>query len=226
MVAAAGEDRVGGRQADERLRGAAVVDAQADVVAFGVAADLLALGGVRLDRDHVGAEPGALHRHRTRARAHVPDRPAGGRAEAGQHERADLRLGDHRVAVLERVLGQRPAVRGARVAGQPARRAGRVVRVEGDEDVGVGEDVSGIFGDAFLRRAEEFDGVDALARGEKLPRPARARCPGRSGWRPWGGRGRRRGPGGGSFRGRRRPGRRPSPGRPSRKRPRPRRRPG
>ena len=71
--------------------------------------------------------------------------------------------------MLERVLGQRPAVRGARVAGQPARLAGRVVRVEGDENVRVGEAVNGILGNAFQRRTDEFDGVNAFARGEKLP---------------------------------------------------------
>ena len=148
-----------------------LVDAQADVVAFGVAADLVALGGVRFDRDHPGAEPRALDRHRTRARAHVPDRPAGSRAEAGQHQRADLRLGDHRVAVLERVLGQRPAVRGARVAASQRGGPGCVLLVEADEDVGVGEaGFRGQDADLLLGGAEELDRVHALARGVQVSR--------------------------------------------------------
>ena len=152
---------------------------RADAVAFGVAADLLALGGVRFDRDHPGAEPRALHRHRTRARADVPDRPAGSRAEAGQHQCADLRLGDHRVAVLERVLGQRPAVRGARVAGQPARRgcvfcscscscSSRLMRMLGSAR----PVCAGRTADLLLGGAEELDRVDALARGVQVPRQA------------------------------------------------------
>jgi len=57
------------------------------------------------------------------------------------------------------------------VAGQPARRAGRVVRVEGDEDVGVGEaGFRGQDADLLFGGAEELDRVDALARGVQIPR--------------------------------------------------------
>ena len=120
VVAAADEHGVRGRQADQRVRGAAFVHAQADAVAGGVGADPVALGLVGLDRDDPGAEPGALDRDRARARAHVPDGAARRGTEPGQHERADFRLGDHRVAVAELVLGQGPAGRRAGVAGQPA----------------------------------------------------------------------------------------------------------
>ena len=228
-VAAAGEDRVGGRQVLERLRRAAVDDPQADVVPGGVVLDPRALGLVRVDRDHVGAEPRALHRHRTRAGPHVPDRAAGGRAEPGQHQRADLRLGDHRVAVLERVLGQRPAVRGALVARQPARRARRRLLAECDEDVGVGE-VAGWFGgqvgEVFLRGAETLGDVHRACPRPAGPGRGHGPFPARSGWRPWGARGRRRAPGPGRARGPRPPGRRPSPGPAGRTRARPTRRPG
>src|SRR5689334_7653220 len=72
------------------------------------------------------------------------------RSAAGQGECADLGFGDHRGAVGEGLLGERPAGRGALVAGRPAgftRLAVRRLPVrrlpvrrlgEADEDVGVG----------------------------------------------------------------------------------------
>jgi hypothetical protein len=161
VVAAAGEDRVGGGQVLERRGGAAVSYLDADPVRDGVALDPVALGLVGFDGDDAGAEAGAFDGDRTRAGPDVPYGLARPRTEAGQHERADFSLGDHRVAVGEGVLGQRPAGRGALVAGQPAGFARLRVRrllvrpllvrpllvrlllvrrllVEADEDVGVG----------------------------------------------------------------------------------------
>ena len=136
-----------------------------------VFADAVALGLVGFDGDDVGAEAGALHRDGPRARAHVPDGAAGSRAEPGQHQRADLRLGDHRVAVLELVLGQGPAVRGARVAGQPARACFRGSRIDRDEDIGLGECAvrcRAQVGDAFGGGAEAFRDVYLPSRGQQL----------------------------------------------------------
>ena len=61
---------------------------------------------------------------RCRSRCPRPDRRR--RAEPGQHERAYLGLGHHRIAVLEGVLGERPAVPEPAGRGTPSRaEAGR-----------------------------------------------------------------------------------------------------
>ena len=124
VVPAAGEYGVGGRQAGQDIRGAAGHDLQENPVRRGVAADATALVLVALDSDGPGAEPGALHRHRARPRADVPDRPARAGAEPGQDQGPDLGLGDHGIAVLEVRFRQRPACWGALMPGQPGRGAG------------------------------------------------------------------------------------------------------
>jgi hypothetical protein len=80
-------------------------------VARGVAPDALGVVGVALDGVHVRAEAGALDADRPAAGADVPDHVAQARAEPGEHDGPHLRLGDHRVAVVVRVDGQRPAGR-------------------------------------------------------------------------------------------------------------------
>ena len=124
--------------------------------------------GVAVDRDRRGAQARALDRHRAAAAADVPHQVAGARAEPRERERADLGLGHHPGAVLEGVVGQRPARRRARRPHPRAPVAARR-RIEHDEHVGLGE-----------RRPRELLGRaahDALVVARPGARPPRASRP-------------------------------------------------
>ena len=132
VVAAAGETASArGRPSEGPLaRGAAVMDAQADLVAFGVTADVLPHwgGGIRLAiprsrgrrTGRTPPPPNPTRHLRPRSSGRGPGRAGPARA------RGPRALVIMRVAVLECLLGQGPAVRGA-----PGRRGPASAAVRG-----------------------------------------------------------------------------------------------
>ena len=121
--AAAHEHRVRIGQAVQGLRRGAADDPHLGSVPPGIGRHPGTLRRVPFHRDDRRAEPGALHGHRARARADVPDQGTGPRGEPGQGQRPHLGLGHHRVPVLERLLTQRPPRLFARTADGGAYRA-------------------------------------------------------------------------------------------------------
>ena len=153
-------------------------------MALRVGRDPAALVGIALDRHDGGAEPRTLDADRPAARADVPDQRAEPRGEPGEGERAYLLLGHHRGAMVERVLGQRPAVRCG--VARPGPAAGRrpVLAAEDEHDVGVlpgtGRGVGRCAGDDPLVRRTQALPHEQPARqageGRTEFRRSRARC--------------------------------------------------